>query len=188
MSDLITYAQQQAIKPISSNLQYRFEQLSIEVQDRELKKLLGLKMYQDLLKNAAETDYEALIEGSEFTYEGFEYTHKGLRYVLAYLIYASYIMDSRYNDTFAGFTQKNIPESTRSQYGELKALKQTAMEQAMSYFDEVKLFLDYKSSTFAYWGEIQGRRKLSTPVISKVGGGDNSNNDYFCCTSKNRYI
>ena len=167
MAALITYSEQQTIRPISDNLADKFDMWALEVQERDLKKLLGQKMYLDLVANPTESKYVELLDGGAFTIDDFEYTQKGLKYVLAYFIQAEYITDSRFNDTFAGFTQKNVTESTRSQYGELKAKKMNARELAFSYFQEIKLFLDDNKTTYEYWS-CATKKKLFNPKITKI--------------------
>lgn len=164
---LITYDQQKAIRPISANRENNFDQWARDVQERDLKALLGVKLYQDLVNNPTDPKYVELLDGGTFTVGDFEYTQLGLRYVLAYFIYAEYSTDSQFLDTFAGFTKKNIPESDRASYGENKTKKKNNRLLAFGAFEEIKLFLDNNSTTYPYWdGAV--KKKLFTPKVTKI--------------------
>ena len=96
-----TWSEQQEIRPIDENNAHLFEQIQTEVQNHDLKKLIGFEFFNELLQNIHE--YELLLTGGEYTYNGSTYNFNGLIYVCAFLFYARYIRDSRVNDTFTGF-------------------------------------------------------------------------------------
>jgi hypothetical protein len=96
-----TWSEQQEIRPIDENNAHLFEQIQTEVQNHDLKKLIGFEFFNELLQNIQE--YELLLTGGEYTYNGSTYNFNGLIYVCAFLFYARYIRDSRVNDTFTGF-------------------------------------------------------------------------------------
>ncbi len=164
---LITFAQQQSIKAISVNKENEYANLAIEVERRDLKLLLGTKLYLDLVANQTESHYVELLEGGTFTVNDFEYTQLGIRYILAYFIFAEYITDNRFQDTFAGFVKKNIPESNQANYGELKDKKNNTRLVAFRAWEEVKLFLDNNTSTYEYWN-YRTKKKFFTPIITKI--------------------
>ena len=98
---LWTWSEQQEIRPIDENNAHLFEQIQSEVQNHDLKKLLGFEFFNELFKNIG--DYTLLLSGGEYTYLNGTYNFNGLKYVCAYLFYARYIRESRINDTFTGF-------------------------------------------------------------------------------------
>ena len=98
---LWTWSEQQEIRPIDENNAHLFEQIQSEVQNHDLRKLLGFEFFNELFKNIA--DYTLLLSGGEYTYHDSTYNFNGLKYVCAYLFYARYIRESRVNDTFTGF-------------------------------------------------------------------------------------
>lgn len=98
---LWTWSEQQEIRPIDENNAHLFEQIQSEVQNHDLRKLLGFEFFNELFKNIA--DYTLLLSGGEYTYLNGTYNFNGLKYVCAYLFYARYIRESRVNDTFTGF-------------------------------------------------------------------------------------
>ena len=98
---LWTWSEQQEIRPIDENNAHLFEQIQIEVQNHDLKKLIGFEFFNELFQNI--DDYTLLLSGGEYSYNDSTYNFNGLKYVCAYLFYARYIRDSRVNDTFTGF-------------------------------------------------------------------------------------
>ena len=98
---LWTWSEQQEIRPIDENNAHLFEQIQSEVQNHDLRKLLGFEFFNELFKNIA--DYTLLLSGGEYTYLNGTYNFNGLKYVCAYLFYSRYIRESRVNDTFTGF-------------------------------------------------------------------------------------
>jgi len=167
MSALLSFNQQQSVKPIAANNESRFAQWSEEVQERELKKLIGTKLYQDLVNNSTSAIYLELLNGGTFVANDFTYTQLGLRYVLAFFIYSEYLSDSKLQDTFAGFVKKNIPESRQAEIGEIKAKQNRARQLAFGAWEEIKLFLDNNTDTYEYW-ECANVRKIYPPEITKI--------------------
>jgi len=106
---LWTWSEQQEIRPIDENNAHLFEQIQSEVQNHDLRKLLGFEFFNELFKNIA--DYTLLLSGGEYTYQGSTYNFNGLKYVCAYLFYARYIRESRVNDTFTFLSIKAISSS-----------------------------------------------------------------------------
>ena len=98
---LWTWSEQQEIRPIDENNAHLFEQIQIEVQNHDLKKLIGFEFFNELFQNI--DDYTLLLSGGEYSYNDSTYNFNGLKYVCAYLFYARYIRESRVNDTFTGF-------------------------------------------------------------------------------------
>ena len=98
---LWTWSEQQEIRPIDENNAHMFEQIQTEVQNHDLKKLIGFEFFNELFQNLSE--YELLLSGGEYNYNDSTYNFNGLKYVCAFLFYARYIRDSRVNDTFTGF-------------------------------------------------------------------------------------
>ena len=67
---LLTYNQQQAIKPISANNERRYLQLQKDVEDVELPRLLGFKLAQLVQDNPL--NHVDLLDGSAFDYCGYQ--------------------------------------------------------------------------------------------------------------------
>ena len=80
-----TWSEQQEIRPIDENNAHLFEQIQSEVQNHDLKKLIGFEFFNELLQNIQE--YELLLTGGEYTYNGSTYNFNGLIYVCAFLYF-----------------------------------------------------------------------------------------------------
>lgn len=136
---LLTYQQQQAIKPISGNREKFFAQQMSEVESIYLPRLLGEYLAQQVI--ATPLDYVDLLDGSTFVYCGNNYTHKGLRYCLAYYFYAEYIKQSDVADTFTGLVSQNRGETTHLSNGRIKQLEDYFIKIADSAFELVKKYI-----------------------------------------------
>lgn len=159
MALLLTWVQQQAIKPFSANNESKYAQLATEVESLEVDKLLGPALYQDIAATPADADYVKILNAFEFERaDGTKITHKGLRYVIAYLNFAKYIGESYVADTFTGFVQKVRPDSERISSGDIKRLQQENREIAFNAFSLIKEFLDLNTETYELWTCQSGKR------------------------------
>lgn len=138
---LLTYSQQQAIKPISPNNERRYAQLEKDVEDIQLPRLLGFKLAQMVQDDP--DGYADLLNGSTFDYCGYTIKHKGLRYCLAYFIYAEYVNQSGFEDTFTGMVRQNRTETDHATGGQLKQIAQTSLNAAETAFLLVKKYIEF---------------------------------------------
>lgn len=156
---ILTFEQQQAIKPISVNNEDDYTQLEKEVEDYELSKLLGYAFFQDVSENP--TNYVDLLDGCSFEdIRGITVNHVGLRKVLAYLVYSKYVGSSFVKDTFTGFVQKTRQDSETIGEGTRKRLMQESYEIAMNYFELIKMYIELNNDTYPLWSCVGSGRKV----------------------------
>ena len=172
MSLLLSYSQQQAIKKISANNQSKYDQMAAEVEENELRKLLGVLLLQDLQENPTATANAELLDGGTFTYCDDDYDFKGLRYVLAYLNYSRYIGESFVNDTFTGFVQKTRPDSELLSEGAIKRLQNENREIAMAEWELCKMYLNVNYEDFPLWNSSKTKKPF-TPRLFGVRKTEN---------------
>lgn len=139
MATLLTYQQQQAIKPISANKQHVFEQLMADVESLYLPKLLGFELAQKV--QASPDDYADLLDGSAFDFCGYQITHPGIRRVLAYYFYSEYVKISDFEDTFTGFVRQNRGETEHLSTGRIDKIVNFNVQLAEQAFELVKKYL-----------------------------------------------
>lgn len=157
MALLVTYEQQQEIKPISGNNKDKYSLLAAEVESLEIDKLLGSAFYQDVSANPV--NYQGLLEGCEFTNPQKQtIKHKGLRYVIAYLNYAKYIGSSYIFDTFSGFRKKSTPDSEPISSGDIKRLQQENREIAFNAFSLIREYLNLNRKDYPLWGNSSDKK------------------------------
>lgn len=162
---LINFDYQQRAKKISSNNQDRHYQLVDEVENSELRKLIGDAFLYDIQINSS--NYADLLNGVEFDYCGNKLKHRGLKFVLAYLVYAKYIGESFVQDTFSGFVQKNRQESETISDGATKRLMQENRDIALSEFKLIEKYLNENSATYTLW-EGATSKKMFTPKFHTI--------------------
>lgn len=160
---LLTYSQQQQIKPISKNNVDKYNKIAEEIESFELKKLLGIKFLQAIQENP--TNYTNLLD--EYTFEdadGNNIIHKGLKYVIAYLNFAKYVGESDIEDTFSGFVTKNRNESESLSEGRIKRLQEQNRQIALTEWDTIKYYLDLNYENYPLWNSSY-TKKVFRPKI-----------------------
>ena len=163
---LLTYQQQQAIKPIGKNNQLSYPQIQIDTENLYLAKILGVVFAQKVQEKPL--DYADLLNGSEFTYCGETISHKGLRYVLAYYTYAEYSKVSDVNDTYTGLVQQNRTETTHLSTGRINAICNTSLSIADQALEIVKLYLNENSSSYPFWSGCKSLSKPHSPKLFEI--------------------
>lgn len=189
MPNLLTFSQQIAIKKLSSNNQSRFDEMCREVEQTDLKDLLGLALLQDLQANPTSTNNALLLNGTTFLNQ-FNQTvsHKGLRYVLAYLIHSRYIGESFISDTFTGMVRKSQENSEPLTEGAIKRLQSVSKEIALSEFELIKQYLNLNFTLFPLWIYVLST-KPHTPKFGSITKTmyKSSNQELRCPTNGKRF-
>ncbi|MAX50549.1 MAG: hypothetical protein CMH22_01040 [Methylophaga sp.] len=122
-----------------------------DAQFLDLRPLLGERMYQNLIKNATESNYTALLEGGEYTYGDHTYHNPGLKKVLSIFAYSRYIVFGSYTDTGFGLVQKSNQDSTPVAESSKRNIHTRDRDTAMQYWYEVVNFLNRKSNDYPLW-------------------------------------
>lgn len=146
---LLSFVQQQAIKPISANNESKFAQLEKEVEAFELPQLLGTAFYQAVA--ATPTSYTAILDANSYEYNDQTIYFQGLRYVLAYLIYADYVLQSKFQDTFSGFVTKNLDFADHISKGDVRAMQEKYRQIALQDWELIKKYLDINYTDYPLW-------------------------------------
>lgn len=168
MSLLLSFADQQTYIAISANNQNKYNQIAFEVENNELRDLLGVALLQDVQTNPATDSNIKLLSGTSFTDKwGNTVNHRGLKFVLAYLNYSRYLGESFVADTFSGFVQKNRPDSEQLSEGAIKRLQQNKREIALSEFELIRYYLDTNTDLFPLWNRVDSVKPF-TPKFKGV--------------------
>jgi len=174
---LLTIEQQQLIKAISPNWAItakvtgglkNFEQLEKEVENKELKELVGVALLQDLQRNPTTADNVILLDGGSFQDCQDNTIHfEGLRMVLAYFIYSKYIVKSKISDSFTGMVNKNRSEATDMSKGAIKDEQNDSRKIAFDEWDLVRAFLCENSDLYPLWNNAK-TKKIFNPSFTTV--------------------
>jgi hypothetical protein len=165
---LITYNQQITYKKISANNQTKFAQIETEVENTELRDLLGVALLQDLQYNGSTAENVKLLAGTSFVNcDGNTIYHKGIRFVLAYLIYSRYIGESFVNDTFTGLVQKTRDDSEQLSEGQVRRLQENNRIIAMNEWLIIKEYLNLNPEDYPLWCSVKSKKPF-TPRITGV--------------------
>jgi hypothetical protein len=147
---LLLHSEQQTIKAISANNAGKFDDLLKETLIKDLKPLLGFDFYQDLIQNPTSTANALLLSGGTYTYNSVTYKFEGLKTVIAYFLFANYVM-SNLADTFTGFVTKTNEDSQPASSGDKKNLRDMNREIALQHWEDCKHFIIANSSDYTYY-------------------------------------
>lgn len=146
MDNILSFAQQQQLKPWAKNSEPQFAQIRNEVVDYQLTELLGVAFAQAVISTPA--NFTSLLTGATFTYCDNVVKHKGLRYVLAYFVYAKYAAEGHLVPTFTGFVTKQRTEAESAKEGEIRRIERGAIQMANQAFTLVDAYLCENAATY----------------------------------------
>ena len=174
---LLTLVQQQANKFISENWANsikvvggttNFEQLQKEVEDQDLRKLLGAAFLYDIQQNPTDAKYISLLDGDIFQdCNDNTVQFKGIRYQLSFMNYGDYVSISSHADTFTGMVQQNRTETTPLSEGAIKREQGRAREIAMTDFNVMKIFLNDNPDTYPLWN-CTSKKTIYAPRLTTI--------------------
>lgn len=134
----------------------------------DLKPMLGSKLYNDLVMNLTNENYQILMNGGFYEYNGETHSFSGLERVLSLLTYSRYILFGSAQDTGFGLVQKNNMDSTGISNIDKKTMYNQERIAAIAYFDEIKLFLNRNKTLYPYYSQDCGKTRTGFR-ISKIG-------------------
>jgi len=160
---LLTYQQQQAIKPIAKNNQAFYTQIQLDTERLYLQKILGVIFAQAV--QAAPENYVDLLDGCEFEYCGETIRHEGLRFILAYYTHSEYVKNSDLQDTFTGMVQQNRAETTHASSGRINAIRDTSLQIADEALTITKQYLNQNAAIYPLWNCSESRKAHAPKLI-----------------------
>ena len=118
----------------------KLEDIIIQTQIDDIRPLLGDKLFNDLMNNT--DDYDTLMDGGVYTYNGITYQNYGLKAVIAYYVYARYMMFGSVTDTPFGLVEKlNAQDSKLVDYPIKKSLYTSNRQSAFNIWLTVHDYL-----------------------------------------------
>jgi len=118
----------------------KLEDIIIQTQIDDIRPLLGDKLFNDLMNNT--DDYDTLMDGGVYTYNGITYQNYGLKAVIAYYVYARYMMFGAVTDTPFGLVEKlNAQDSKPVDYPIKKSLYTSNRQSAFNIWLTVHDYL-----------------------------------------------
>jgi len=129
----------------------RFSGFLTQVQNKELRELLGDELWLDFFDNISDTKYQTLISGENYTENGETIYYPGLKPFLSFCMLLKIITKGDVFHTNRGNFQYN-PETAQS--AEKYTIQQTTGDYQLSikfYENEVIKYLNQKTSTYTLW-------------------------------------
>ena len=141
MAYLITPTEFSTFRNISQKLDTpKIEEAIGLAQQSDLVEILG-DFYFDVVKNESETNYEDLMNGSEFTYCGDEFVHTGIKKLLADYTYSRFVYMVNINATPFGFQKKFTNDSEGIDRNTIKDLSKQAQVDAGVKFKFIEKYI-----------------------------------------------
>jgi len=135
---LITREQIRQYKQISQTVNDdRLNDIILQVQIDEIRPILGEELFNAVL--ASPTSYTDLLDGGNYEYKGVTYSNYGLRAVIAYYVYAYWMM---------------FGDVTNTPFGTVTKLNQSVSEPT-AYPIKQSLFKVNKNSAYNIWLNVQ---------------------------------
>lgn len=131
-----------------------FQQYIDRAQVRDLRPLLGDRLYADIDSDQAKTSngsYPTLLDGGSYTDGGYTYVNDGLKCVLAYLAVAEYRFDGQEIDTPYGFAEVEAGNLQKSSRERNREMSNHYRQMAMVYWDSVRDYLQRKADEYTLW-------------------------------------
>ena len=168
---ICTWENQSEIRALPQGFKTNFDNLSAEMQVVNLKKLLGIEFYNDIILNidSTEAKYTNLLDGCDFEISGNQYRQEGLRVFLAHLISAEYQVRGKFHETASGLIIKTDQDYQQISSGAQKQLRNDLYEYAMTFWTEINRFLCQNTSTYTLFGLSSRQSQVYKPKIDKIG-------------------
>lgn len=143
-------------KDVSKHLDKVAQQHIDDAELVDLKPLLGEKLYLHLVANSGDTIYVDLLNGGEYTYNDFIYNHPGLKRVLCEFAYARITFFGNEKSTPFGLVEKNYQDGNMVSRDRAKERFKASQQVAFQLWNDVRSFLDRKTSDYEYWNCSNG--------------------------------
>lgn len=151
-TDILTF------RPISKSVKEVTINTYIEdAQNVDLLPLIGEKFYFDILNNP--NNYSDLLNEYPYQYKSENYVNPGLKRVLSLFTTARYFFHGTQTDTPFGFVEKGTPDSIPVSRTNRKEIYKKEQQVAMSYWSQVKNYLDRNSEEYPLWDVDCGSKK-----------------------------
>lgn len=163
---IVTLEIQNTIKPIACDDEAKFLQLSSEVQYYEIRRMLGVPFYNDMLANVATDKYVKLINGDDWQVSGNMYSHAGLKKVIAYINYSKWVYLSELIESYTGVVMQRNDYANKANEGYIKRLSDEAFQIAMDEWQLIKQYLSYKNDVYPLF--YCNSNTTKKPIITNI--------------------
>jgi len=153
MNNLITHTEFSELKSISKRYDDDKVNKSITQAMTDLREVLGVSFYFDVISNTETAEYTTLLDGGEFSVEGLTYVHDGLKSLVADYAYARYLYEVNTNLTSFGMVGKNNQDSTPVDRNMIKDLVGQTNKDAGRKWELIEDYLEANIELFPVWAK-----------------------------------
>lgn len=164
---IITIKDLKDLRPLAELDGARWEQFAVESQDQDLRPILGDALYYDfmtkwfLTADPMYTAYQELLNGKVYTLNGQSVYFDGLRPMVGYFTLARLVQNNPINITRYGVVTKIVPQSQNVEATLLRQVISELRSNAITYKNQVDLFLCENQTTYALFLGSDSAVKIS---------------------------
>ena len=140
-----------------------------DAQFMDLQPLLGVQLFNDLLRNYTDANYQSLLNEGDYTYNSVTYFNVGLKRVLIDYVYSRYILLGSNKDTPFGHVVKQTDSSVQSSEGNKKTIHKQNQQMAFANWNNVEDFINRNADDYPLWNSGSCINKTGNFRISKIG-------------------
>jgi len=143
--------------------QVRFDAYVKDVQRKNLRGLLGEKLYLAFMNDERTTGiYKELLDGKEYLYQGDTYRYYGLKPLLSYWFLAVSCREGDvFHSTHGAISLVNNPQQNFESAKQKNELAAQFMETAQVYANDCITFLNRNSSNYPLWESGETKKGIN---------------------------
>lgn len=176
---LVTLEDMRRVRPLVQNISRfeKFEQFVKKAQLLDVRPVLGIRLFTELLANSGDERFQNLLNGETYTdASGNDVEFLGLKDIICLFAFSRFIEQHGISITETGAVEKNIQEATNVDYRRLDRLSRDAKTEATQYIEDLKMYLYYKRELFplynAYTMEVDYPKYRGGSSFRMRVGGD----------------
>ena len=151
---IITLQDIKQLRPTAELDGERWEPFALEAQDQDLRPILGDGLFYDFMTKCYSTgdamysDYQNLLNGTNYTYNGQTIYFDGLKPMMVYYTLARFVQNNPVNITRYGVVTKLVNQSQPVDAQVLRQVVNELKSSAQTYKNQVDLFLNQNQTTY----------------------------------------
>lgn len=164
---LITIADVRVYRDISANYDTtRFNAMLLEIENIDLRRLLGDEFWYDFFINISATKYQTLLTGESYTYNGETIYYFGLKLYLIWKVLTKIAIEANVHHGDFGNKSFIDPANLPSKW-EMNEVIEGYKSNALECQNNIIQYLNEKSSTYTLW-DNKNQRSITSLTLDII--------------------